>query len=64
MPIEYLLLESDAPDQPLSTHRGERNEPAYVAEVLQHIAALRGETPEAVAMATTANARRLFAITE
>jgi TatD DNase family protein len=62
MPIEYLLLESDAPDQPLSTHRGERNEPAYVAEVLQHLAALRGETPEAVATATTANVRRLFGI--
>ena len=64
MPIEYLLLESDAPDQPLSTHRGERNEPAYVAEVLQHIAILRKETPQAVATATTANARRLFAIAE
>jgi len=64
MPIEYLLLESDAPDQPLSTHRGERNEPAYVAEVLQHVAILRGETPEAVATATTVNVRRLFAIAE
>ena len=64
MPIDYLLLESDAPDQPLSTHRGERNEPAYVAEVLQHVAALRGETPEAIAKATTANVRRLFAIPE
>ena len=62
MPIEYLLLESDAPDQPLSTHRGERNEPAYVAEVLQHVATLRQETPESVAAAATANVRRLFAI--
>lgn len=62
MPIEYLLLESDAPDQPLSTHRGERNEPSYVAEVLQHVAALRRETPESVAAATTANVRRLLAI--
>ena len=64
MPIEYLLLESDAPDQPLSTHRGERNEPAYVAEVLQHVAILRSETPEAIASATTANVRRLFHIVE
>jgi TatD DNase family protein len=60
MPIEYLLLESDAPDQPLSTHRDERNEPACVAEVLQCIAALRSETMTAIAAATTANARRLF----
>ncbi|RUL79808.1 TatD family hydrolase [Dyella choica] len=62
MPIEHLLLESDAPDQPLSTHRGERNEPARVAEVLQCVAALREETTQAVAAATTANVKRLFAI--
>jgi TatD DNase family protein len=62
MPIEYLLLESDAPDQPLSNHRGERNEPARVAEVLQCVAALRKETPAALAAATTANVKRLFAI--
>lgn len=64
MPIEYLLLESDAPDQPLSSHRGERNEPARVAEVLQCVAALRGEAPEIVAAATTANVKRLFAVAE
>ena len=62
MPIEHLLLESDAPDQPLSNHRGERNEPARVAEVLQCVAALRGESPAALAAATTANVKRLFAI--
>jgi TatD DNase family protein len=62
MPIEYLLLESDAPDQPLSTHRGERNEPTRVAEILQCVAGLRNEDPATVAAATTANARRLFAI--
>lgn len=62
MPIEYLLLESDAPDQPLSSHRGERNEPARVMEVLRCIAELRSEDPNAVAAATTANVRRLFAI--
>jgi TatD DNase family protein len=60
MPIEFLLLETDAPDQPGAGHRGERNEPAYLPEVLAVVAGLRGETPEAVAAATTANARRLF----
>ncbi|HEU0153774.1 MAG TPA: TatD family hydrolase [Arenimonas sp.] len=60
MPIEYLLLETDAPDQPGAAHRGQRNEPAYLAEVLATVAQLRGESPEAVAAATTANARRLF----
>lgn len=60
MPIQFLLLESDAPDQPGSAHRGERNEPAHVAEVLRCIAALRGEPEADVAAATSANARRLF----
>ncbi|HUW54591.1 MAG TPA: TatD family hydrolase [Rhodanobacter sp.] len=60
MPIELLLLESDAPDQPDAGHRGQRNEPSRVIEVLRCIAALR-ELPEAeLASATTDNARRLF----
>jgi TatD DNase family protein len=62
MPIEFLLLESDAPDQPDSSHRGQRNEPAHVANVLRTIADLRGETESSVATATTANAERLFGI--
>ena len=60
MPIEFLLLETDAPDQPGACHRGERNEPAHLVEVLHCIAALRGEDAGAVAHATTANAERLF----
>jgi TatD DNase family protein len=62
MTIEFLLLESDAPDQPGATHRGERNEPAYLADVLQCVATLRGETEAHVAAATSANARRLFGL--
>ena len=60
MPIEWLLLETDAPDQPGVDHRGARNEPAYLPEVLAVVAALRGESPGQVAAATTANAARLF----
>lgn len=60
MPIEFLLLESDAPDQPDVNHRGQRNEPSRVAEVLHCVAALRGEPAQAVATATAANTRRLF----
>jgi TatD DNase family protein len=62
MPLEQLLLETDAPDQPGSAHRGERNEPAYLPEVLDVIAGLRGVKREELAAATTANAERLFAI--
>lgn len=62
MPLEFLLLETDSPDQPLADHRGERNEPARLREVLDTIAALRGESADAVARATTANAERLFGL--
>ncbi len=60
MPIDFLLLETDAPDQPLSTHRGERNEPAWLGEVASTVAALRGEAVDDVAQATARNARRMF----
>jgi TatD DNase family protein len=60
MPAERLLLETDAPDQPGACHRGERNEPAHLIEVLDAIAALRGESTHAIAEATTRNARQLF----
>lgn len=62
MPIEYLLLESDAPDQPGAAHRGQRNEPAFIVETLRCIAQLRGETEGAIAIATSANTRRLFGL--
>lgn len=62
MPLEFLLLESDAPDQPDAAHRGQRNEPAYVANVCEYVAALRHTSVAAIAEATTANARRLFAL--
>lgn len=60
LPLDGLLLETDAPDQPLSRHRGERNEPALLAEVLDCIARLRGVDPAEIAAVTTENARRLF----
>ncbi|MBD8879477.1 MULTISPECIES: TatD family hydrolase [Rhodanobacter] len=60
MPSEFLLLESDAPDQPDAGHRGQRNEPARVADVLRCVAALRGEAECDLAAVTAANTRRLF----
>ncbi|RNF83177.1 TatD family hydrolase [Montanilutibacter psychrotolerans] len=61
MPVEFLLLETDAPDQPDAGIRGQRNEPSRLASVLETIAGLRGVEPGDVARATTANAQRLFA---
>jgi len=62
MPLEFLLLESDAPDQPDSAHRGQRNEPARVVEVLRTVAALRPESESAIAAATCDNTLRLFGL--
>lgn len=60
LPVEQLLLESDAPDQPGIVHRGQRNEPSSITETLAELASLRGEHVEQLAAATTENARRLF----
>lgn len=60
LPLEQLLLETDAPDQPGERHRGQRNEPAFLVEVLHCVAGLRGTDPRELAQATTANARKLF----
>lgn len=60
MPLEDLLLETDAPDQPDADNRGGRNEPALLVRVLDTIAGLRGQDRAEIAAATTANAQRLF----
>lgn len=62
MPLEHLVLETDSPDQPDSDWRGQRNEPARLTAILATIAKLRGESPEAIAAATTANAMRLVGL--
>ncbi|MDZ7751339.1 MAG: TatD family hydrolase [Gammaproteobacteria bacterium] len=60
VPLEGLVLETDAPDQPVAGHQGVRNEPARVTDVLAAMAEVRGMAVAEVARATTANARRLF----
>ena len=60
LPAESLLLETDAPDQSGAQHKDERNEPAFLREVLDCVAKLRGDDPDDLARQTTANARRLF----
>ncbi len=62
MPLDCLLLETDAPDQPDADHRGQRNEPARLSRVCEVIAQLRGQSPEDIAKATSDNATRLFAL--
>lgn len=57
-----LLLESDAPDQPGVSHRGELNEPAFIIEHLHTMANLRGIADDALAEILNRNARELFRI--
>ena len=60
MPLEWLLLETDSPDQPLHGHQGARNEPAMLLEICHTVATLRGVDPQTIASATSANCERLF----
>lgn len=62
LPLEWLLLETDAPDMPLNGHQGERNEPAQAARVAELLAELRGISLAQVAEQTCANARALLAL--
>jgi len=62
MPLEWLLLETDAPDQPCSHRRGERNEPAFMTDVLEAVASLRETTIAVIAEATTTNAVAVFGL--
>ncbi len=60
VPLERLLLETDAPFLTPHPHRGERNEPAYVRQVAETIARSREQPVEEIARQTTRNAERLF----
>lgn len=62
IPLDRIVLETDGPYLAPTPHRGTRNEPAYVALVAQRLAEVRGPTVGQVAEATTAAARRLFAL--
>lgn len=62
LPLDRLLLETDAPFLTPVPFRGKVNEPAFVEYVAQHHAKIRGISFEEVVAQTTANARALFAL--
>jgi TatD DNase family protein len=64
VPLDRLLIETDAPYLAPHPHRGKRNESSYVRLVAEAIAELRGISCEEVARQTAANACRLFRIGE
>jgi len=61
VPLDRLLVETDAPYLAPGKYRGKRNEPAYVVETARELARVKGITAAELAEATTANALRLYA---
>jgi TatD DNase family protein len=64
IPLERLLVETDSPFLAPQSHRGRRNEPAYVAEVAQTIGNVRNLPAGQIAEMTSANFRRFFGFDE
>lgn len=62
MPLEDIVLETDAPYLTPAPYRGSRNEPSYVRFVCGKVAELKGLDYDTVAAATTANAARIFGL--
>ncbi len=60
IPLEYLLLETDAPYLTPTPFRGEENQPAYIKYIAEEIASLRGISVEEIANITTQNAIKVF----
>ena len=60
LPLEKILIETDAPYLAPQPYRGKRNEPAYVAEVARTLASVRDLSPDELAAASSENFRRFF----
>jgi TatD DNase family protein len=60
LPLDAMLVETDAPYLAPQAYRGQRNEPAYLEKTVARIAELRGHSPSQVAERTAANAVALF----
>ena len=60
VPLQRMLVETDAPYLTPVPYRGKSNQPAYVRYVAEHIAEIRGESLETIAAVTTANFFTLF----
>ncbi|MDO8559815.1 MAG: TatD family hydrolase [bacterium] len=62
VPLERLVVETDSPYLAPQSYRGKRNQPQYVAHVVEEIARCKGVSASVVAECTCENARRLFGI--
>ena len=64
IPIEHMLIESEAPFMVPAAYKGKRNMPAYIHSTLEFIAELRGMDPEECAHILYQNSLRFFNIKE
>ena len=62
LPLENILIETDAPYLAPVPYRGKRNEPAYVAEVAKMLGSVRNLSAEEAAARTSENFRRFFGL--
>ena len=62
VPLNHIVLETDAPYMAPVPHRGQRNEPAFVLEVLRKLAEVYGVSEEQVCQQTNANVARVFGL--
>jgi TatD DNase family protein len=60
LPLDRILVETDAPYLAPAPHRGKRNEPAFMVNTARTLAELLKVTEEEIASATTKNFQRLF----
>ena len=64
LPIEAIVLETDAPDMVVESHRGERNSPEYIVDALSALATIKNESVEYIAKQTTQNANNVMNFSE
>lgn len=62
LPLDFLILETDAPYLTPAPHRGKRNEPAYIKLIAKKLSSIKDLSLEEIAEITTKNAFRLFSI--
>jgi len=62
LPVDAIVLETDAPDMVVAAHRGERNSPEYLPHCLRALADVRNEDADFLARQTTINACSVFSL--
>ena len=60
LPLESIVLETDAPDMVVESHRGERNSPEYIVDALSALAKIKNESVEFIAKQTAHNAAEII----